>query len=47
MNYNFIHWTRPQEEVTAMIGELQKNKITKVAMISVNQQGFVAISDDF
>lgn len=46
-DYNFINWTRPQEEVTAMIQEMQKRKITKVAIIGVNQQGFQAIDQDF
>ncbi|HEX7724320.1 MAG TPA: ABC transporter substrate-binding protein [Candidatus Paceibacterota bacterium] len=45
--YNFIHWTRPQEEVTALVSELQRRKLTKVAIIGLNQQGFKAIEDDF
>jgi branched-chain amino acid transport system substrate-binding protein len=45
--YNFIHWTRPEEQVVAMISELQKRQMTKVAVISVNQQGHQVISDDF
>lgn len=45
--YNFIHWTRPQEEVDMMIAELGKRKLTKVAIVGVNQQGFEAISLDF
>ncbi len=46
-DYNFIHWTRPQEEVDAMITELKKKNLTKVALISVNQQGWAAINEDF
>ncbi len=46
-DYNFIDWTRPQEEVTAMISELQKRNIKKVVIISVNQQGWQAINSDF
>lgn len=46
-DYNFINWTRPQEEVTAMISEMKKRNITKVAIIGVNQQGYQAIQQDF
>jgi branched-chain amino acid transport system substrate-binding protein len=46
-NYNFINWTRPQEEVDAMISEMRERNITKVAIIGVNQQGFQAINTDF
>lgn len=46
-DYNFIHWTRPQEEVDLMISELKKRNLTKVAIVGVNQQGFEAISNDF
>jgi branched-chain amino acid transport system substrate-binding protein len=46
-DYNFIHWTRPQEEVDLLITELKKLNLTKVAIIGVKQQGFQAINDDF
>jgi branched-chain amino acid transport system substrate-binding protein len=46
-DYNFINWTRPQEEVMALVNELKNKGITKVAIISVNQQGFIAINKDF
>lgn len=45
--YNFINWTRPQEEATAMVAEMKKRSLTKVAIIGVNQQGFQAINADF
>lgn len=46
-DYNFINWTRPQEEVSVMIAELQKRGIKNVAVIGLNQQGFLAIEKDF
>lgn len=45
--YNFTHWTRPKEETTMLISELQKRSFKKVAVINVNQQGYKAINDDF
>lgn len=45
-DYNFIHWTQPQEEVTLMLEELAKKNIKKVALITQNQGGWLAISND-
>ncbi len=45
--YNFIHWTRPQEEVDTMLTELKERGLTQVAVMGVNHQGFQAITDDF
>jgi branched-chain amino acid transport system substrate-binding protein len=45
--YNFTDWTMPQEEVNKLIQELIRRKITKVAIIGVNQQGYKAIENDF
>ena len=43
-DYNYIHWTQPNEEVEKLVAELQKRNIKKVAMLEVNQQGFLATS---
>ena len=45
--YNLTDWTQPKEEVTKLIQELTRRKITKVAMIEQNQQGVAAIDNDF
>jgi branched-chain amino acid transport system substrate-binding protein len=37
--YNFIHYTRPQEEASKLIEELKKRGYTKVALITQNQEG--------
>ncbi len=45
--YNFIHWTPPAEEARAMVQELQKRGVKTVAFLGINQQGFLAIRDEF
>jgi branched-chain amino acid transport system substrate-binding protein len=40
--YNFIHWTTPQEQVRVLIEEFQRRNITKIAIMAVNQQGVLA-----
>jgi branched-chain amino acid transport system substrate-binding protein len=44
--YNFLHWTPPTEENRVLVEELQRRKITKIAIMEQNQQGVVAIVDD-
>ena len=45
--YNFIHWTPPEEETRALISELERRNLHNVAFISFNQQGEKAIMNDF
>ncbi len=42
-DYNFIHWTTPEAESRAFVKALQKRNITRVAVLSWNQQGNAAI----
>ncbi len=42
-NFNFVHATTPTEETTAFINELQKRQIKSIAILSLNQQGCIAI----
>lgn len=44
--YNFIHWTTPQEETRVFIEELQRRGIKKIAVLSLNQQGIQASLTD-
>lgn len=44
--YNFIHWTRPQEEVDVMLAELKRRGLTKVVIMGANDSGFPAITND-
>jgi branched-chain amino acid transport system substrate-binding protein len=46
-DYNFIHWTPPAAEAHAMVNELQKRNVKTVAFLGLNQQGFMAIRDEF
>lgn len=46
-DFNFIHWTQPPEEVDAMLAELERRNLRRVAVIGVSQQGFKAIATDF
>lgn len=43
--YNFIHWTTPEEEARTFVAELQRRNIKKVAVIGTNQQGIIAVTD--
>ena len=43
--YNFIHWTPPEEEGKVFVEELQKREIKKIAILALNQQGIQAILD--
>src|SRR5262249_22481603 len=45
--YNFTHWTMPEEEVTKLIQELNARKITKVAILAANHSGINPIIADF
>jgi len=45
--YNFLHWTMPEEENKVLISELQKRGLKKVAVIALNQQGTEATMSDF
>ena len=45
-NYNFNHWTPPAEEVRALISELKTRNITKIGLITANQDGMLAIADE-
>lgn len=42
-NYNFIHWTPPDEEAKVWVQEIQKRDHKRVASIFVQQQGATAI----
>lgn len=44
-NYNFNHWTSPDEEGRLMASELKKRGYKKVAAFYLNQQGVLAIRD--
>lgn len=43
--YNFIHWTQPEEESRAFVEELKKRNISKFAFIGLNNQGGKVIID--
>ena len=43
---NFNHWTSPKEEAKAMVNEFIKRKIKTVSIITVNQEGMIAIADE-
>lgn len=45
-NFNFNHWTPPAEEVRALVAELKKRNITKIAIVTPNQAGMKAITDE-
>ncbi len=45
--YNFIHWTQPEEEVTLLLVELVKRGLKNVAILTLNQQGNLAITENF
>lgn len=45
--YNFTHWTMPQEEVTKLIQELNHRGITKIAILGANHSGINPVIDDF
>lgn len=44
-NFNFIHFTPPSEEAKLMVDQLSKRGIKKIATFTLNQQGFLAITD--
>jgi branched-chain amino acid transport system substrate-binding protein len=44
--YNFLHWTQPEEENRVFVAELQKLGIKNIAVFSWNQQGSIAVLDD-
>ena len=43
--FNFIHWTSPSEEARAMVEELQKRNLKKVAVLTLNHPGALEIRD--
>lgn len=43
--YNFIHWTTPEEEAKAFVAELQRRNIKKIAILQTNQQGILATTE--
>jgi len=45
--FSFTHWTQPEQEVEVFVRELARRNLSKVALISVNQQGYKAITDEF
>ena len=45
-DYNFIDWTQPQEENSKLVAELQRRKVSKLALFTVNQQGFTVLVTD-
>ncbi len=45
-NYNFIHWTQPNEENRVFVQELIEKDIKKIAIFEINQQGTTAIVAD-
>jgi branched-chain amino acid transport system substrate-binding protein len=45
-DYNFIHWTPPSEEVRTLVATLEKKGIKTIALLGLNQQGFMAIRDE-
>lgn len=46
-DYNFNHWTSPEEEGRLMAAELQKRGYKNIAGLFLNQQGVLAIRDSF
>lgn len=44
--YNFNHWTSPKEEATKMVAELVKRNIKTVSILTMNQDGMVAIANE-
>lgn len=42
--YNFIHWTTPEEEAKTFVAELQRRNIKTIAILETNQQGILATS---
>ena len=43
--FNFIHWVPPSEAARAMAEELQKRGHKKIALLTINQNGFLSIRD--
>ena len=44
--YTFNHWTPAKEEVRALVAELLKRNITKIGVLTANQEGMLAISNE-
>jgi branched-chain amino acid transport system substrate-binding protein len=44
--YTFDHWTPPTEEASALVGELVKRNIKKIALFTTNNDGMIAISNE-
>jgi branched-chain amino acid transport system substrate-binding protein len=43
---NFNHWTSPREEVRAMVDEFVNRGIKTVSILTMNQDGMIAIADE-
>ena len=43
--YNFLHYTSPSQEAKAWIAEAQRRGYKRIAILTVNQQGEIAIAD--
>jgi len=44
--YNFNHWTSPKEEVSAMVAEFARKNIKTISILTMNQDGMVAIANE-
>jgi len=44
--YNFTHWTMPQEEVIKLVEELNRRGLTKIALLAGNHSGINPIVSD-
>jgi branched-chain amino acid transport system substrate-binding protein len=44
--YTFNHWTPAKEEVRALVAELLKRNIKKIGLLTVNQDGMLAIDNE-
>lgn len=44
--YNFIHWTPPEEENRVFIEELERRDLKRLAILRLNQQGVQAMAED-
>lgn len=44
--FNFLHWTPPESENEKFVAQLQKQNISKIAIIALNQEGFRTTIND-
>ena len=45
-DYNFMHWTMPNRQVSKLIEELKKRNYTNVGIITANQSGAIALLEE-